>query len=463
MRVVSAWICLVVSIFLLCSSTEAFWNKFIERRLVERKLQIERSTIGDWEEATLVEVDAPGPSKRDEPKWWFWKRQTGSTSGGNAGQPGGVPVATPGKQNLTGGPTTNTSGAAGNNTSGTTPGLIGNGDNPNERFVNCSDITTGRANKCWFDLNLTQYVNDWLDNAICVPGEGFASCFLRQNGFPGLDCSQISVSACPAPQSDSIITDPRRFYVAYNIYGKCFRKQTDSCDQADLLDPAINQFFYSWWTAVGSSGGIASNNIAQIVQIIDVPAETSVILQDILIALQSVFALIPGPLGIYAAHSAFSYQWQTAAQVISNAINVAPNVGRYLFPTDNTASQVVQLSQLSANFATVLQQVQSNLNQTLTSVMANVTEFLAFAEQGNFSAEAPSLPDQANYLYFAFNTYVISQALNGNNVYAVLGRGTNPQQLATNGTVTNYDINCDSYNDLNICDCWWYSVSLDIC
>ena len=210
---------------------------------------------------------------------------------------------------------------------------------------------------------------------------------------------------------------------------------------------------------MGNSGGIASNNIGEIVQIIDVPPATPIILQDVLIALQSVFALLPGPLGVYAAHNAFSASWQSVAQVFSNAINVVPNVGRYLFPTDTSASQVVQLASLSANFASVLLKVQSNLNQTLTSVMANSTEFLAFAEQGNFSSAAPSLPDEANYLYFAFNTYVISQALNGNNVVAVLGRGTDVNALATNGTKTNYPIKCPSYNDLKICDAWWYSVS----
>ena len=182
------------------------------------------------------------------------------------------------------------------------------------------------------------------------------------------------------------------------------------------------------------------------------------IIQEVLVAFQSVFALIPGPLGIYAAYSAFSYTWQAVAQVISNALNAIPNIGRFIFPIDDSASQVVQLADLSANFAqAVLVPVQSNLNQTLTSVMSNETEFLAFASQGNFTALPPSLPDQANYLYFAFNTYIISQALNGNNVYGVIGRGTNPQAMATNGTKMNYDIDCQGYNEQNVCDAWWYS------
>ena len=193
-------------------------------------------------------------------------------------------------------------------------------------------------------------------------------------------------------------------------------------------------------------------------QIIDVPGDQQVIVQDLLLALQSIFALIPGPLGIYAAHSAFSYTWQAVAQVVSNALNVLPNVGRFLFPIDSSESKIIQIADLSTNFAqTVLVPVQANLNMTLSSVMSDATEFLAFASQGNFSALPPSLPDESNYLYFAFNTYLISQALNGNNVYGVIGRGTNPQALATNGTSLNYDVDCQGYNEQNICDAWWYS------
>ena len=89
--------------------------------------------------------------------------------------------------------------------------------------------------------------------------------------------------------------------------------------------------------------------------------------------------------------------------------------------------------------------------------MPDASEFLAFASQGNFTALPPSLPDQSNYLYFAFNAYIISQALNGNNVHGVIGRDKNPQALATNGTKLAYDIDCQGYNEQNVCDAWWYS------
>ena len=210
---------------------------------------------------------------------------------------------------------------------------------------------------------------------------------------------------------------------------------------------------------MGNSGGIAVNNVGKIVQILNPPDTMSVAIQNILVAFQSVFALAPGLAGVWAARNAYSYGFQVAAQSISNALATAPNIGRYLFPTDSAQSQIIQLAELTSNFATILQQVQSNLNQTLVSVMSNYTEFLAFAEQGNFTSRPQSLPDQANYLYYAFNTYLISQAMNGNNIYAVVGKGTNPYQLANNGTNLAYPIDdCkDGYNEQGVCDAWWWS------
>ena len=101
------------------------------------------------------------------------------------------------------------------------PGVITNpGATPISEEVNCSDPTTGRDNKCWEQLKLTEWVENWVDNNRCYQGEAFASCFLRKEGFPGLDCTGIKIDACTAPQGDNVLKEPEVFYVAYNIYGK---------------------------------------------------------------------------------------------------------------------------------------------------------------------------------------------------------------------------------------------------
>ena len=200
---------------------------------------------------------------------------------------------------------------------------------------------------------------------------------------------------------------------------------------------------------------------------IDPLDNTHLILDDVLLALTGIFALAPDiGLGVQAIISGLrsvsnlNIRLVTALQTVENALFAFPQIGRFLFPVDTAASQVVQMASLKTELVNLVSQVQTNLNMTLTSVMANSTEFLAFASQGNFTASAPSLPDQENYLLYAFNTYVISAGLSGNNVYGTLGLNTNVQQLATNSSSKHGGIDlsaCKSYNDQKICDAWWYS------
>ena len=194
-------------------------------------------------------------------------------------------------------------------------------------------------------------------------------------------------------------------------------------------------------------------------QLLDPISNSNAYLDQILITLTGLFALIPGA-SYFATFTeeGLSEGWTAFAQVLQNALFVVPQVGRWIFPVDTVTSQVVQIAELSSNMGSMTQMAQNNLNKTLVSTMTNMTEFLAFASQGNFTASAPSLPNQANYLLYAFNTYIISQALNGNNVYGTIGLDTNPQALATNGSATAFDMSdCKGYNEQNICGSWWYS------
>ena len=196
-------------------------------------------------------------------------------------------------------------------------------------------------------------------------------------------------------------------------------------------------------------------------QLLDPLNNANTILDDVLITLTGVFALVPGLSYMVDDIKGFTDGWTAFAQVIENVLFVIPQIGRWIFPIDSATSQVIQMAALSTEMGGIIQTVQNNLNKTLVEVMQNTTMFLAFASQGNFSASPPSLPDQTNYLLYAFNTYIISQALSGNNIYGVIGLNSNPQALSFNGTKINsaYDFysTCQGYNEQNICDAWWYS------
>ena len=225
---------------------------------------------------------------------------------------------------------------------------------------------------------------------------------------------------------------------------------------------AINQFFLSWYTAVGDAGQTAGMNIDQIVQILAVPDNTNLIMDNILIGLTGLFAL--APVGLAAIRSSLVLGTGLIAnmQLFEAAIFAYPQIGRFLFPIGGPEANLVAIASLKTELVGVLQEVQNNLNKTVVSVMTNVTEFLAFAAQGNFTTSAPSLPDQSNYLLYGFNTYVVSAALAQNDVHAVLALDTNPQQLATNGTKLNYDIGCESYNEVGVCGQWWWDPDQNI-
>lgn len=191
-------------------------------------------------------------------------------------------------------------------------------------------------------------------------------------------------------------------------------------------------------------------------QVLDPDKKQFLDLQILLIILQGIFSLIPGAFGI--AWAASTIGWQIGAQVVSNAVAVAPLVGRALFPVGNEKSRVIQMAALGAEFAQLVLTVQGNLEDAFSLVAGNMNNFLAFAQQGIFCLSNNTNPaSDTEYMVYSFNTFIISQALKRNNVHAVVARDTNPQQLATNGSRLAYDIDCRAYDEYGLCDAWWYS------
>ncbi len=145
--------------------------------------------------------------------------------------------------------------------------------------------------------------------------------------------------------------------MAYNIYGEIFSASCVTIRQYwNLADPliAVNQFFLSWWTAVGNSASVASDNVDQIVQLLDPLSDANTILDDVLLTLTGVFALVPG-LGYLAKDiKGFTEGWVIFAQVLENALFVVPQIGRWLFPIDTATSQVVQMAALRTEMVNII-------------------------------------------------------------------------------------------------------------
>ena len=182
----------------------------------------------------------------------------------------------------------------------------------------------------------------------------------------------------------------------------------------------------------------------------------------------SAFGAFLGPLGSFGeVTDALASEADALVEILQSAVMNDSSIGEALNPsqysTGTTDSEVLQIADLKTQLSNIVEEVKTNIERTFNLTMLDWKAFIAFAGQGIFSEGPPASLDKLNkYLFYTFNTYIISKALNGNNIYGVLGRGTNPQNLTTNGTHLAYDVGpCPDFNTTRICDAWWYSDTLN--
>lgn len=206
----------------------------------------------------------------------------------------------------------------------------------------------------------------------------------------------------------------------------------------------------------------------KIVQLIDPPEDTDFgIFSTIVQAVTSITAFA-GPLGAVGAAAEEVGSAITLAETVRKALVSERTIQQHLtpesYPTGTTESQVWQTAQLKSDLVKVIEAAKSHIQNTTSFVLGDLYAFLAFANQDKFSDSPPSIQPTNVYVLYVFNTYIISKALNGNNIKGTVGLGTNPQALATNWTGASplaYDLDaCREYNEQNICDAWWYSKNL---
>ena len=94
--------------------------------------------------------------------------------------------------------------------------------------TNCSTIREP-SNECFSSVDLGSYVRGWLQKNTCQAGEGFSSCYFRQNGLSGSDCSKIADNSCRSSRAPDGTTLPV-VYTFANIQGESrFADPSRSC------------------------------------------------------------------------------------------------------------------------------------------------------------------------------------------------------------------------------------------
>ena len=213
---------------------------------------------------------------------------------------------------------------------------------------------------------------------------------------------------------------------------------------------AIHGFFHSWFLQAGWSYNIPFSLLNELsdffVQGDDVDVGISI--DWVLASLYSVFA--PSS-GLQALEP-----WSGISEIIGNASVRNPDIASYFFTP--SLRQAIPFDVFHADFNASLAAYYNAIRQTAMSVLSDAKQFIAFAEQGVFSANLVTFPAyNLQYLYSGLATYLISQIWVSKKFFPVIAIDTNPQALATNGTQLAYPIDCAAYNDVDVCEGWWYS------
>ncbi|KAL8948113.1 MAG: hypothetical protein Q9222_005672 [Ikaeria aurantiellina] len=283
---------------------------------------------------------------------------------------------------------------------------------------------------CWEILVLTKYTNDWwaANSTKCNANTGFSTCFLQVHNLGLYDCTGIKPNSCPAPAVGAYT--PQDWYILYNIY-------------------AINQVFFSLYSAIGNANTLASERVGAIVELLNPPEKNDVFIHDLLGALTIGLALIPAPGSVIA-----STLIKTAQQL--------PGVGTLLFPTGTTDTRLSQWATINNELATVVQQYQGNVSEIIPAVNNDVKNFIAFASTGNFSINPlPDLADESDYLLQGLTTFVIGKALDANNIHLDRAAGVDVHDLQVNhASDLAYDTGCgDGYDEHGVCANYWFDAA----
>ena len=292
---------------------------------------------------------------------------------------------------------------------------------------------------CWTALAINQHITDWWAtyNTTCRSGTPFAQCFLQVLDMGTQDCVDITSGSCPPPswtefQSQKIFV--KDYYIAYSIY-------------------AVWSFFNSYYSAIGEARSLAITSIGAIVALLDPPKTTNVGLNDLLTVLAAGLPFL-APLG----------EAGSLVSAVITAVQQAPGVAKYLFPTGTLDSQFAQFASISNSMGVVTQYLQNNVSQALAAIQQDPTTFLAVTGAGSFSVNPlPTIPQQSAAMLTALNTYVISQCLQANNWMIGRAIDTDMNELQANKSGNWRIAGCGGgYDSNSLCGAYYWNKGIDV-
>ncbi|KAL8690950.1 MAG: hypothetical protein Q9218_003726, partial [Villophora microphyllina] len=283
-------------------------------------------------------------------------------------------------------------------------------DNPSStRF--CLDPMVNLDPACWDSLNLPGYLEQWWHenekscNEIPYQGDGFASCFQQKHGYRDTpSCNNITNFNCPGPSLVGNMS-AQDYMILQSIYN-------------------IHAWYTTMWESAVAADLFADQLIGKIIDTIHptLPGDTS--LGVLLSALSAGFAFLGIPAGQAGSAGA-----QVASQVVATAIGQAPGLAKTLLPTGSLDSKLIQIHDVEAYLSQVTQQFQANLALTLNASVSDFSIFYNLTRGGAFVGTLPSLNLSTTQLTRIFKTFIVSQALQADNVIITVARNLTPYDL----------------------------------
>lgn len=152
---------------------------------------------------------------------------------------------------------------------------------------------------------------------------------------------------------------------------------------------------------------------------------------------------------------------QAPGEYLLRAIQNAPTLSRSLLDKGDLSSTDVQIAELSSALARIVSQLQTNIQNSIILVMSNSSVFFDFAQDGFFSTQIENLNTITQNVTLSLNTYIVSQALQYDDVIITRALDTDVNQLQANGSAVNFDTGCSGlgYDEWGMCGSWWYDVT----
>ena len=318
-----------------------------------------------------------------------------------------------------------------------------------DQQTHCLNIAAHQYQICWQVLNVTGYIQDWVsfNRQKCDSADmGFADCFLYLEVGAGANCTSFTGrSQCPSPDTRTFVNrknGAQVYYVAFNIWN-------------------IQNWFFTYYMAVGTANTLATDSVATIARTLNLPLPKEFPILDILAGLAWSFGLL-SPSGYAAAlpylgEKVAGFAAQAPGEYLLRAIQNAPTLSRNLIDAGDLGNSDVQIAELSSGLARIVSQLETNIQNSLVLVMSNFSLFYNFVQDGFFSTQIENLNTIAQNVTLSLNTYVVSQALQNDDVIITRALNTDINELQLNGSAVGYDTGCGhGYDEWGMCGNWWY-------